>query len=254
MKLLACNLLAIVGLSGQPQFEVATIKPTPPDWNGGRFIRMESGNRLIARNHAVRTLLAAAFNLTPKSILGGEDWIDSVRWDIEARTPGDTRPNPEQQTAMLRELLVERFAMQFHREKRVMPLYTLSVAKGGPKLAESALPPDDDRALINVVYPDRVRLPAKNATMSQFTSMLQRGVLNRPVLDHTGLTARFDFELEWTPDDSQFGGQGPASWQTEGTKQSLFSALQEQLGLKLEAGRGEVEVLVIDRTSRPSAN
>ena len=252
VKLLAF-LLTAGGLWAQ-QFEVATIKPTFHDWNGGRFIRMESGNLFIARNHAVRTLLAAAYDLTPKAVLGGPEWIDSLRWDVEARTSGDKRPTPVQQMLMLRQLLGERFEVSFHREKRVMPLYTLTVAKGGSKLKESTLLADDDRPLINVVYPDHVRLPAKNVTMAQFTSLLQRAVLSRPVVDQTGLTARFDFELEWTPDDSQFGGQGPASWQTEGTKTSLFSALQEQLGLRLEAGRGEVEVLVIDRVSRPSAN
>lgn len=215
---------------------------------------MESNKRLIARNHAVRTLLSNAFNLTPNAVVGGPDWIDSARWDIEARTPGEQRPNPDQQMAMLKALVLDRFEVGFHREKRVMPLYTLTVAKNGPKLKESELAADDDRPLINVVYADRVRLPAKNANMAQFASLLQKGVFSRPVVDQTGLAGRFDFELEWTPDDSQFGGQGPASWQTEGTKASLFAALQEQLGLRLETGKGPVEVLIIERVTRPSAN
>ena len=249
-------LLLVGGLFAQAPdgFEVATIKPTAPDWRGGRYLRMESGNRFVGRNHTVRTLLAFAYNLTPKAVLGGPDWVDSERWDIEARTPGEKRPNPEQQMNMLAKLLEERFAVAMHRETRVMSLYTLSVAKSGTRLKETELALDDDRPLINVVYADRVLLPARNATMAQFASLLQRSVLSRPVVDRTGLMGRFDFELEWTPDESQFGGQGPASWQLEGIKPSLFAALQEQLGLRLEAGRGPVEVLVIDKVERPSAN
>src|SRR5712691_1956026 len=86
-------------------FEVATIKPTPPDWTGGRFIRMQTAHQFVARNHAVKTLLAAAYNLTPRAISGGPAWVDTDHYDILAKTPGDVRPNLDDQMTMLRKLL-----------------------------------------------------------------------------------------------------------------------------------------------------
>src|ERR1700681_4418444 len=90
-------------------FEVATIKPGDPDVRAGRFIRMQSTHQFQARNHALRTLIAAAYNLSPKAISGGPAWVDSEKFDIIAETPGDTRPNLDQQMAMLRKLLEDRF-------------------------------------------------------------------------------------------------------------------------------------------------
>jgi uncharacterized protein (TIGR03435 family) len=103
-----------------------------------------------------------------------------------------------------------------------------------------------------VCFPDHVVLPARNATMPLLASMLQRSVLDRPVVDQTGLTGAFDFDLEWTPDESQFEGRIPVP--VDMTKPGLFTAIQEQLGLRLEALTGPVEVLVIDRVERPSEN
>jgi uncharacterized protein (TIGR03435 family) len=96
-------------------------------------------------------------------------------------------------------------------------------------------------------------MPARNVTMAQFAGILQRAILDRPVVDSTGISGRFDFDLEWTPDESQFGGQLPPG-PPDSAKPGLYAAMQQQLGLKIEATRGPIEALVIDRIERPSDN
>jgi uncharacterized protein (TIGR03435 family) len=234
-------------------FEVAAIKPTPPDFQGGRFITMQGGNRFVARNHTLKTLVAAAYNLNPRAISGGPAWSDADHFDILASTPGAVRPTLDQQMAMLRKLLADRFELAVHRTQKEMPVYALTLAKNGPTMKESTAPPDAQPVLINSIFPDRVVLPARNATMAQFASMMQRAVLDRPVVDKTGLTAKYDFDLEWAPDETQFSGRVTVV-ASEPPKLDLFAAVQQQLGLRLESSKGLVDVLVIDRAGRPSAN
>jgi uncharacterized protein (TIGR03435 family) len=236
-------------------FEVATIKPAVD--SPGRYIRMQSVNRFYAKGFTLNALVAAAYSLSPRAISGATAWSDSDRYDILASTPGDVQPNLDDQMAMLRKLLTDRFQLAFHREPKELPIYAITVAKGGPKLKESTAPPGTLPELINVIYPEEkggvhVRLPARNATILQFAAMMQRTVLDRAVVDQTGLSGTYDFDLEWTPDESQFGGNLPRS--VESTKPSLFTAMQEQLGLRLEATKGLVSALVIDRVERPSDN
>ena len=241
------------------EFEVATILQTAPSWTGGRFIRMQSANRLVARNHALKTLIAAAYKLSPKAITGGPAWVDSDRYDILAKTPGDVRPNLEEQMAMLRKLLSERFKLTFHREPKELSIYTLSIAKNGPKLRESTVSlnstPAGPPPLIFIVSPQNVELPGRNESMQELASVMQRSALDRPVIDKTGLLGRYDFDLEWTPDETQFGGAlGKPANPNESTVPGLFTAIQQQLGLRLEAKRGLVELLVIDGIGRPKEN
>jgi uncharacterized protein (TIGR03435 family) len=236
-------------------FEVATIKPTAPDWRGGRYIRMQSAHQFVARNHAVRTLLAAAYNLNPKAITGGPPWVDSDHYDILAEAPGESRPNLDQQMAMLRKLLEERFGVTFHREKKEMPIFALTVMKGGPKLraSEAVTAPEGALPLIFVIAPPVVRLPGRDATIGELAWVMQRAALDRPVVDLTGLTGRYDFDLEFTPDETQFGG-ALGRMPEEGAKPGLFAAMRDQLGLRMEATRGPVDTLVIDKVMRPTEN
>jgi uncharacterized protein (TIGR03435 family) len=241
------------------EFEVATIKPTAPDWSGGRFIRMQSAHQFIAKNHALKTLIAAAYNLSPHAISGGPAWLDSDRYDILAKTPGEIRSNLDEQMSMLRQLLADRFKLTFHREQKQLPVYALTIAKSGPKLKETALSPDafpeGPPPLIFVVSPQLVRLPGRYATMADLASVMQRAALDHPVIDQTGLSGRYDFNLEWIPDETQFGGALGHPPATDSTaKPDLFAALQQQLGLRLEAAKGPVETLVISQAERPSPN
>jgi uncharacterized protein (TIGR03435 family) len=156
--------------------------------------------------------------------------------------------------AMLRTLLSERFKLSFHREPKEFSIYALEVDKGGPKLKESTAAASDPPQLISTVYPPaRIHLPAKNVMMSDFVSLLQRALLDRPVVDRTGLTGRYDFDLDWAPDETQFGGEVPVA-PADAQALPFFTAIEEQLGLHLEATRGTVEALVIDHAKPPSAN
>jgi uncharacterized protein (TIGR03435 family) len=238
------------------EFEVASIKPTPPGVLG-RWIRMLSTNEFAAKNHAPKTLIAAAYDLNPQAIMGGPAWVESDRYDIVARTPGGVRPTLNEQMSMLRKLLADRFGLAFHREEKEMRVYALVVARGGPKLKESRLspdvPPQGPPPLIFVASPQVVRLPGRSATMAEFASVLQRTALENPVLDRTGLSGRYDFDLEFTPDETVFGG-ALGKGADDATKPNLNAAIQQQLGLRLEATKGPVQALVIDYVGRPSEN
>jgi uncharacterized protein (TIGR03435 family) len=236
-------------------FEVATVKPADSDSESGRFIAMQGTNRFVEKDYTLKLLIAAAYDLNPRTISGGPAWIGTDHYDILAVTPGEVRPDRDEQMSMLRSLLAERFKLTFHREPKVFSIYQLEVAKNGPKLKETTSHPDDP-VIVGpaVVYPQRiVVLPGRNAAMGSFVSLLQRAILDRPVVDKTGLTGRYDFDLEWAPDETQFGGDVPAA--TAATQSPpLFEAVQQELGLKLEATKGLVDALVVDTAERPAAN
>ena len=236
-------------------FEVATVKPADSDASSGRYIKMEGTNRFVEKNYTLKLLVAAAYDLNPRTISGGPSWVDSDHYDILAVTPGEVQPTHDEQMTMLRSLLTDRFKLTFHREPKVFSIYELQVAKNGPRLKASTAAPNEPVVVgPGVVYPpQRVVLPGRNATMGSFVSLLQRAILDRPVVDQTGLTGRYDFDLEWAPDETQFSGgfRAPSAGETS---PPLFEAIQEQLGLKLVATRGPVDALVVDQAERPAAN
>lgn len=234
-------------------FEVATIKPAAHEAKSSRFITMQGTDRFVEKDYTLKLLIAAAYEVSPRVISGGPGWMESDHYDILAVTPGAVRPTHDEQMAMLRNLLSDRFKLTFHREEKEFSIYQLEVAKGGPKLKLSTAPLDDPAQLISVVYPERVVLPARNATMHDLAALMQRAIFDRPVVDKTGLSGRYDFDLEWAPDETQFGGElavAPA----DAPSPPLFTAMQQQLGLKLEATRGLADALVVDSVERPSAN
>jgi len=222
-------------------FEVATVKPVDAGAKAGRLFRMDGEHRWVATNYTLNNLIA-----------GGPGWMDTQQFNIEAVTPGDVRPLRLEQMRMLRALLVERFGLKFHRQEKEFAIYALSVAKGGPKL-QAAAKPDDPPQLVGVVYPGKIEVPAKSVTMDDFVAMLQRATLDRPTVNRTGLTGKYDFDLYWAPDETQYGGQVPVA-AADAPSPPLFTAVQEQLGLKLEATRGMVSAMVVDAVERPSAN
>ena len=238
-------------------FEVATVKRTPPDWNRGRWMRMQSARQYEAHGYQMRVLIGAAYNLPPSAISGGPSWLDSDLYDVRAETTGDVRPNIEEQMRMVRSLIVDRFQLKFHREDKEFPVYALSVAKGGSKLKESApvTAPEGPPLLAFVIAPDAVRLPGRFASIAEMCAIFQRTAFDRPVVDRTGLTGRYDFDLEFTPNESQFGGQIKTETPDD-TKRppDLLTAMQEQLGLRFDATRATISAMVIDRIERPSEN
>ncbi len=234
-------------------FEVATIKPANSDAKAPRYIIMQGTHRFVEKYYTLKLLIAAAYDLSPRTISGGPGWVESDHFDILAITPGEVQPTHGEQMSMLRSLLSDRFKLTFHREQKTFSIYQLELASSGPKLKTSSEPLDDPPALISVVYPQRIVLPARNVTMDDLTSLLQRAVLDRPVVNKTGLSGRYNFDLTWAPDETQFGGDVPVA-SADAPSPPLFTAIQEQLGLRLKATRGPVDALVIDNAERPSAN
>lgn len=234
-------------------FEVATIKPVETADKTPQYIKMEGPHRFVEKYYTLKLLIAAAYDLNPRTISGGPSWIGSDRFDILALTPGDVRPTRDEQMSMLRNLLTDRFKLAFHRQQKEFSIFELQIAKNGPKLRKSTSPPDAPAALLSTVYPQRIVLPARNTTMGEFTSLLQRAVLDRPVVDKTGITGKYDFDLTWAPDNSQFGG-GVAAASPDAPSPPFFTAVQQELGLRLVATKGPVDALVVDQAERPSAN
>jgi len=251
----------VVGAMAQAQsvrpkfdaFEVATIKRTDPD-EKSRLLMMQGDHRFIGKNYTVKLMIAAAYDLNPKTISGGPEWVNSDHYDIVGVTPGDVRPTRNEQMSMLRGLLSERFNLTFHREVKEFSIYVMEVAKSGSKLKASEAAADGPPVVgPGVVHPQKIVLPGRNASMADFVAVMQRAILDRPVVDKTGLPGRYDFELEWAPDETQFGGELPPA-PADAPSPPLFVAMREQLGLTLEATRGPVQALVVDKVERPSAD
>jgi uncharacterized protein (TIGR03435 family) len=222
--LLATALLAL------DSFEVASVKENKVGGRGG-YDRSTPG-RFTARNAVLRNIIMSAFEIEQKpELIGGPKWIESGRFDIEAKAPGEA-DKPEIHR-MLQTLLVERFKLVAHREKREMAVYFLVAAKNGPKLHDrkkvTGLPPNDPE----------IRRLGVLGKIAGLTHMLSH-MLERPVIDKTGITESYDWTLKLRRDDVP--------------EAAVFGALEEQLGLKLEAARAAVDVVVIDHIERPTAN
>ena len=271
--------------ASKPAFEVASIKPDKSG-SGQVMFRMAPGGRFVANNITVKLLIEQAYGLKDSQISGGPSWINSDRYDIEAK-PDESSVDKMQKLsqdertkqleAMMQSLLADRFKLTLRHETKELPIYVLSVAKNGPKLQQAKdtpLPPE----LPNPEGPngpaprgprfmmsDRGELTVNDAPVSMLADMLSRQ-LGRLVVDKTGLKGKFDFTLKWTPDENQtqafMGAAGAgdprppsdAAPPPSASGPSLFTALQEQLGLKLESQKGPVETLVIDNVEKPSEN
>lgn len=236
-----------------PSFEVATIKPNVLGAGGKGFgIR---GRTFRTGNTSLTDLIVFAYDVQKKQIIDGPDWIDKDKYDITAVPDAEGTPSNQQWKTMVQKLLADRFQLVFHKDKKELSVYVLSVAKGGPKnLTKSDSTGDGFSVPIRNV-PGGFTMPIRNATMEDFTGFaLQGAVVDRPVLDQTGIKGRYDFTLTWATLGTEFGGavQPPAA--ADNPPPSLFTAIQEQLGLKLDAVRAPADVMVIDKAEKPSPN
>jgi len=235
-----------------PSFEVATIKPSKPDDQRKAFI--VRGNEFHIINEPLTQIISFAFDVQAKQVVGLPEWGDSDKYDIDAKPDGEGAPSGKQWKIMIQKLLADRFQLTFHKDKKELPVYVLSVAKTGSKLTKDDSAPN---GLPGLFFQGLGKLNVHNALMSDFTGLMQSVVLDRPVIDQTGLTGRFDFTLNWTPDDSQFSGMGarvPPPTDSADAPPNLYTAIQEQIGLKLEATKAPADVMVIDHVEKPSAN
>jgi uncharacterized protein (TIGR03435 family) len=238
-------ILASCAAFAQSAFEAASIKPADPASLRGIDFQVLPGGRLHVTNLTPMVLIREAYGVKRYEVSGGPSWLDSDRFDVEARAEGD--PSREQMMAMLRNLLEDRFRLKVHREHKEGSVYALVIAKGGAKLKKpepGEQPPfvrfgrtgaPTENALTYVVWGHRASVPLIAEGLS--------GELQKPVLNRTGITGEFDFRLEYTADDAH-PENGP----------SLFTAIQEQLGLRLESTRGPISTIAIDHAEKPSAN
>lgn len=251
---------------GQPntatvQFDVVSVKMHDPQNQGGGIHLLPDGIRLV--NLPLKDFIREAYGLVLNDqILGLPSWADSERFDVEAKVDSADvvafkKLTLDQVRLMGRPILTDRFKLAGHEEKRVLPLYSLVVAKGGPKLKPSTMSDQDPNARTGVIAMRHgskenggtSQLTATGVTMDQLATNLSRQGLGRVVLDNTGLTDRYDFTLSWGPDSIAVGANS-----TDTSEPSIFTAFSEQLGLKLEPGKGPVPVLVIDHIEAPSPN
>jgi uncharacterized protein (TIGR03435 family) len=267
----------LCGQSGtQPlTFEVASIKPNTGD-DHRFFIQIQPGGGLRTTGSTLKMLLTLAYDVREFQISGGPGWVNTDRFDIVAKAersaaaenvPDDPRKMTDEQRKTvadqmrerLRALLADRFQLTIHRETKEQSVYALVVGKSGSKLQESQM--KEGNAGRGRMMMGRGQFSGQGVALQMLTQSLS-SQLGRPVIDRTGLKGNFDFKLEWTPDPGQSGGPfggGPppgadAPPPPDPNGPSIFTALQEQLGLRLESQKGPVEMLVIDKVEKPSEN
>jgi bla regulator protein blaR1 len=247
-----------IAFAQQLAFEVTSIKPADPDLRS-HFSGTRNGE-FIATDATLKQLVGMAYDLRDHQISGGPKWLDSDRYRVEGK-PDSATPIPPgragwlQTMAMLQQLLAERFHLAVHHETREEQVYELVIARGGPKLKDADLVRTGPKG-IGSTGPGRLQGMA--ASMDVLIQVLAP-VLSRSVIDKTGLTGKYDFTLEYTPELGQLRLGPPGAPEDPGPPPdangpSLFTALQEQLGLKLESTKGQVEILVIDHAEKPDAN
>jgi uncharacterized protein (TIGR03435 family) len=230
-----------------PAFEVASIKPNPGPWNV-LLGYSSSGPRLTLEAYTVADLIEEAYGLKSYQVTLADSRARPIVYDtyynIVAKAEGDGTPTKGEFRQMLQRLLEERFNLKSHREMKELPIYALIVGKNGPKFKESA--PDAVLISRHGVNGRKQTITLAKVTMESLADDISRDFgLDRPILDKTGLTATYDIKLEATPEFRINHGSGPDDI-------SVFTAVREQLGLKLEPEKGPVEVLVIDHVERPS--
>jgi len=238
-----------------PSFEVATIKPSVQDGQL-KYFRVR-GREYLTHNTSLADLIELAYGVHPRQIVGAPAWMFEEKFDLAATPDGDGQPNGRQWLGMIKKLMADRFQLSFHRDKQELSVYVLLVGKNGPAGMTVSQSSNPFSSLEFRPVAGGLMLPARNATMAAFCQMMQQVVLDRPLVDQTGISGKFDFNLTFAPDDSQFNGHPPqlaTSTDPARTPPGLFEAMEQQLGLKLSVEKVPTDVLVIDHAEKPSAN
>jgi uncharacterized protein (TIGR03435 family) len=257
----ACALAAALAFSVRAQqpaggkeplvFEVASVKPTPPDERRGIVHQLPGGQSYEAIGAPLRMIMTVAYTVTDRQISGGPDWINSERWNIEAKA--ERRGTSDELHDALARLLEDRFKLKVRHETRDLPAYLLTVDKKGPKM-----PLHDAADLLHEpiggsFQNGELHMNGLNVMMNYFAFFLSR-ILDLNVVDKTGLTGHYDVDFHYVrelPPGARLNGDAPPPM-ADGP--DIFTALREQLGLRLEKGRGPVDFLVIEHVEKPSEN
>jgi uncharacterized protein (TIGR03435 family) len=254
-----------------PAYEISTIKPDKSGI-GPRILFRTDG--LTATKATLQFLIKMAYGVEDDQILGAPTWLSSETYDVEAKVDSSevselSRLSENQRMIMFQRLLADRFRLALHWETKDLPVYALVIAKNGPKLQEAKAGdayPNGMKGLDGIGRAGMMtwssgRLIGQGISIASMVPALTQQ-LGRTVQDRTGLTGKYEIELRWTPDDAAAPRMGPprgrpnsdSGLAAESPEPSIFTAIQEQLGLKLESQKRPVDVLVIDRVERPSAN
>jgi uncharacterized protein (TIGR03435 family) len=253
MKLALYWALSAGALCALPAFEVASLKPNT---SGDRWesVSPVTGGRLSAKNVTLAWMLKTAYHVEPFQIAGVPPWGNTERFDVEARA-ADGAAKADRIREMLQTLLAERFQLALHRENREQPIYSLVIARNGPKLAKAK---HDTCAESTMEDPcggfriaNRSRMWGGTVTVKQFADELTY-MMGRMVMDKTGIAGLYDIRVEWTPE--HFGPEPGTEVKPDEANGTLFTAVQEQLGLRLQSEKAPVDTVVVDRVSRPTAN
>lgn len=237
---------------GDPTWDVATVKPAPPDERGKGF--GGAPRHFGTRNTTLNDLVMFAYQVNTKQIINGPAWMESDKFDIttgEPDLPG--APSDDQVRSMMRKLLADRFGLKFHKGQQQMSAYVISVAKSGPKLTASKSDPHDPTSFF---FPKLGSLVFRNISMDGFASWMQNGVFDRPCVNHTDIPGRFDGTLKWTPDETQFQifGVKIVPDESADAPPPITPAMEQQLGLKLSAEKTAVDVIILDHVEKPGDN
>jgi uncharacterized protein (TIGR03435 family) len=238
-----------------PVFEVATIKPANPQNRGSSMLVGRGGSNLFTTtNTSLRDLITMAYGIHARQVVDAPAWVESELFDITAKPEQPGIPNLQQLATMVQKLLMDRFGLAFHKETRALSAYVLTVGKSGPKMTKN----ESGNILPGFGGRGPGAIAVQNSSMSEFAGFLQARMLDRPVVDQTGLSGKFNFTLEFRPDAQLQAPPGvgpPPQLPPEiENRPDLFTAIQDQLGLKLESGRAAVEVYVIDKVAKPTEN
>ncbi len=267
MKIWAMSALAVVFLAGgalhaqgmpvetlkpmaadaDPSFAVATIKLSNAT---GMTLNSQQGEHYMARNVTLLDVVKFAYQLSPQQVVGMPGWATQDRYEIAAVMQPEGKPSTDQVRTMLKKLMVERFKLAVHTEQRMMPTFVLTVDKGGPKMKAG-----DGIHSGDVVHETAtgIELNVRGTTAAGYCGYLQQVVLNRPVVDQTGLSGKYDFDVTFMPDETMFGGRMRQPTEGTVTAASLYTALAE-IGLKLTPEKTATDVVVIDQAEKPTAN
>jgi uncharacterized protein (TIGR03435 family) len=241
--------------NAKPEFEVASIKPSDPNqttWG----INVNSSGTLLTRGTTLNDLLKFAYDIHPKQVVGAPAWADSEKFDIQAKPDTPGMPGMNQMKAMLQKLLADRFSLASHKDSRELAAYAITVAKSGAKIQKE----------VNATVPlpgfggrPQFGFNVRNATLAEFASVMQAQFMDLPVVDQTGLgDTRYTFVVKFTPDPGMrpFGGapSPPAATTDPDAPPDLFSAMEQQLGLRMQKTKATVEVMIIDKVEKPSPN
>jgi uncharacterized protein (TIGR03435 family) len=240
--------------NANPAFEVATIKPSDPA-RPGQIVTLR-GVEVITTNTTVRDLINLAYWLHPKQVTGGPAWVEAEKYDMAGKPDAPGQPNVDQMKMMIQKLLADRFQLKFHFEKRDLSAYAVRITKTGARIIKSQDDPKGYPAWYFGRAAAGMTLTFRNSPMSQVIAILQN-FLDKPVVDQSDLSERYDFTVTFTPDAAQaarLGGLPAPAAENPDAAPDVFAAFQQQLGLKLESSKAPVEVMVIDKVERPSEN